>query len=85
MGIFLKINKPDIIHQTLYSPIKNHNSNFAIIITIHDLIHEKLNYIMRTNVDYEQKQLLRTKLIQFINLIILYVYQKVRKRSFRNI
>ena len=37
--LFLKINNPDIIHQTLYRPIKNHNSNFAIIITIHDLIH----------------------------------------------
>ena len=59
--IFLKINKPDIIHQTLYSPIKNHNSNFAIIITIHDLIHEKLNYIMRTSVDYEQTAIIKDK------------------------
>ena len=79
---FVNKIQPNIIHQTLYCPIKNHNSNFTIIITIHDLIHEKLNYIMRTSVDYEQKQLLRTKLIQFINLIILYVYQKVRKKIF---
>jgi glycosyltransferase involved in cell wall biosynthesis len=51
---------PDIYHQTLYKPIKV-DSKTSIILTLYDLIHEKLNTIMRTSTNYHQDQIVDEK------------------------
>ncbi len=55
--LYLSVNPPDIVHQTYYSRFKTVNDRSRVVLTVHDMIHEKFQHFFPGKEDISETKI----------------------------